>query len=76
MISIHEKINEPKIIIETEKFNKGFLKLIKIENSSWYWLTEYCSRIPKHYMLPKTHKRGFPIGPIISGIGSAPNKLA
>ena len=33
-------------------------------------------RIPKAYGLPKTHKQGIPLRPIISGVGSAPHRLA
>ena len=33
-------------------------------------------RIPKAYGLPKTHKEGIPLRPIISGIGSTPHNLA
>ena len=33
-------------------------------------------RIPKAYGLPKTHKSGVPLRPIISGIGSTPHSLA
>ena len=34
------------------------------------------SRIPKAYGLPKTHKPGVPLRPIISGIGSVVHQLA
>lgn len=57
----HDKIDECKIISETQKFDKGIRMLVSNENKSWYELLEYHFKILRLYSLPKTHRAGTPM---------------
>ena len=55
-VAIPEIIGHKKLIIKEDKFLSS--------------LIDYHPTIPKIYGLPKTHKPGIPLQPIISGVGT------
>lgn len=59
-------------------FNKKARKILKKreEGKKFLHLIEESPKSPQLKGLPKLHKQGLPMRPIISGIGSAPHKLA
>ena len=61
------KKNQQKCAKDPEKIRRG-KKLIH--------LLEEAPKSPKLKGLPKVHKDGIPMRPIISGVGSAPHKIA
>lgn len=67
--NIYEKVNRQKVIKETQRFKHKTRKLLKKEDSSWLKLIEYH---PLLYRLPKLHKPGILMKPIISGLGISP----
>ena len=73
----YEKIhNRSSIDKRNVSFNKTLGKILKDAKPHWSRLIEYHPTLPKLYGLPKTHKPGTPIRPIISGIGSATHRIA
>ena len=59
-------------------FNKKARKIMKQSDQGkrFFHLLEESPKSPRLRGLPKVHKLGMPMRPIISGIGSAPHKLA
>jgi len=72
----YDQISLHTITQNTNSFNKSYKNLVKHANKSWSSIIEYHPTIPTIYGLPKTHKPGFPLRPIISGIGTAPHNIA
>ena len=72
----YEETTEKIVATKTEKFTQTMKKLIENEDPKWKRMLNYHPRTPKMYGLPKTHKPEIPMRPIISGIGSAPHKIA
>ena len=72
----YELVNKTLIDRETDKFNKSIKSLLKNQYKSWSKLIDHHPKLPKMYGLPKIHKPNTPVRPIISGIGSAPHKIA
>ena len=75
-----EPLNNEKFHREREeKLNKYIFSLFKqgvIDNKLRYQLQSTCSSLSVFYGLPKAHKTGYPIRPIISNIGSYQYKLS
>ena len=63
---------------QSKQFNKSARKILKRseEGKRFLHLLEEAPKSPKLKGLPKVHKDGIPMRPIISGIGSAPHKIA
>ena len=74
--NVYSETTLPKIEKDTKTFNKKMKKLLVGKQKSWIKLINYHPKIPSLYGLPKTHKPLIPMRPIISGIGSAPHKIA
>ena len=72
----YEIISPQTITNSTIIFNKTYKKLIGNTDKTWLSLIDYHPIVPTIYGLPKTHKPGIPLRPIISGIGTAPHKIA
>ncbi|CAF5112568.1 unnamed protein product, partial [Rotaria sp. Silwood1] len=75
-----EPLNNDKFHREQEeKLNKYIFSLFKqgvIDNKLRYQLQSTCSSLSVFYGLPKAHKTGYPIRPIISTIGSYQYELS
>ncbi|CAF1439256.1 unnamed protein product [Rotaria sordida] len=75
-----EPLNNDKFHREREEeLNKYIFSLFKkgvIDNKLRYQLQSTCSSISVFYGLPKVHKTGYPIRPIISTIGSYQYQLS
>ena len=63
---------------ESISFNKQARKILRKSEAGkhFFHLLEESPKSPHLRGLPKIHKTGMPMRPIISGIGSAPHKLA
>ena len=62
---------------EADRFNKEVRKILRKseKGKKLFHLIEENPRPPRMRGLPKVHKRGIPMRPITSGIGSAPHRL-
>ena len=65
----YEQISLETITKNMGVFNKCYKKLISKEDKFWSLLIDYHPTI-QFYGLPKTHKPGISLQPIISGIGT------
>ena len=72
----YEQTDKSTVEKETAKFNRSLKKTLKNYGKTWTQLIDYHPLIPQLHGLPKLHKQNIPIRPIISGIGSAPHKIA
>ena len=72
------KTTMKEIETETELFNKSAKQIFQKldDNKRWKRLINYRPTVPTLYGLPKTHKEGVPMRPIISGIGGAAHDIA
>ena len=74
----YEKMKPDFTKEQSVSFNKKARKVFKQsdQGKKFIHLLEESPRSPRLRGLPKVHKPGLPMRPIISGIGSAPHKLA
>ena len=59
---------------EVSKYLRSVIN--NLGQGKWYRLYPKCTIPPRLYGLPKIHKVGVPIRPIVDGIGSPPHELA
>ena len=73
----YEETNQRTAIKEYEHFNKEIRRIFKKHDAKdWNPHIENNPKIPTIYGLPKTHKENIPLRPIVSGLHSAPHKIA